>query len=84
MNESDKRFCESLPLGTRVRALCNIWENPSCSAWPYLLYAETGDEGVVVHAQNGLFPTVRFDRTNEVTVVGPGEVKPFESKEEKE
>lgn len=63
-----------LPIGARVRATCTIYDLPG-NPDPGPIRAEIGDEGTVVHCQDGLFPTVTFDRTGGSTCVTHNEVE---------
>lgn len=69
-------------VGDRVKAIIQITENgklpgdpsarPLDSGW---IHAEPGDLGTVVHWHDGVWPTVKFDRTNTATCVTDKEIE---------
>lgn len=61
--------------GTRVRAKLPIFDPPSEKAPMGVIYAEPGDEGVVVHSGRNVWPTVRFDKTERATIVTDEDVE---------
>lgn len=65
-----------LKLGDRVVARFRIFDLPQSTLnadWGPV-HAEAFEEGVVVHVQEGHWPTVRFNRTGTATCVTPFEV----------
>lgn len=62
--------------GTRVRAKMRIYDLPG-TADPGPIRAESGDLGTVEHVEEGVLPTVRFDRTGGATCVTHEEVEEF-------
>lgn len=63
-----------LNYGDRVRAIIRVYDLPGTDD-PGIIHAEPGDEGVVVHTQEGLWPTVTFDKTGTSTCVTTEEVE---------
>lgn len=70
-----QRFLNEAQEGVRVRAIVQSIHDLPGEPDPGPLAAQLGDEGTVVHAQNGIFPTVRFDRTRYATCVTHLEVE---------
>ncbi len=62
-----------LQMGQRVRAITRVYDLPG-NEDQGPIHAERGEEGVVVHVQKGLWPTVTFDRTGTSTCVTDEEV----------
>jgi hypothetical protein len=70
--------------GQRVRAKFRIWDLPQRdleSDWGWVS-AEKGETGTVVHAQDGLWPTVQFDETGASTCVTDFEVEVVDNAKE--
>ncbi len=68
-----------LKLGQRVRAKFRIFDLPGRvedKDWGWVS-AEAGEEGTVVHQEEGSWPTVRFDVTGAATCVFDHEVEPL-------
>lgn len=62
-----------LTMGQRVRAITRVYDLPgNDDQGP--VHAEVGEWGEVVHVQEGMWPTVTFDRTGTSTCVTDEEV----------
>lgn len=72
-----------LKKGQRVKAKFRIFDNPNNSQNWGLVHAEAGEEGTVVHVEQGLWPTVTFDRTGTTTNVTDFEVEPLKETDDR-
>ena len=79
IKESDFFACPELflTMGQKVRAKFRVWDLPNDKSddWGWVS-AEPGEEGEVVHVQDGYWPTVRF-ASGKATCVTDFEVEPL-------